>query len=67
MERSVVLGPCEIRSSSLSGCVVDEGARLIGVKLRNALVPLTPELRGQTNSCGKSLEVCQQGLRLDRR
>lgn len=46
VERSVVLGPCEIRSSFLSGCVVDEGARLVGVELRNALVGRTTWVSG---------------------
>lgn len=46
LERSVVLGPCTILGSFLTECVVDEGARLEGVRLRRALVGKGSWLRG---------------------
>ncbi|MFH1610052.1 MAG: sugar phosphate nucleotidyltransferase [Candidatus Bipolaricaulota bacterium] len=46
VERSVVLGPCQIENSRLTGCVVDEGARLLGVHLRDVLIGRASWLRG---------------------
>ncbi len=46
IERSVVLGPCTVRDSHLVECVVDEGAELVGVELRGALVGRGSHLRG---------------------
>jgi len=46
VERSVVLGPAQIFRSRLWDCVVDEGARLEGVELRESLVGKGSWLRG---------------------
>lgn len=46
--RSVVIGPCLIEGSRLSGCVVDEGVELIGVELTDVLVGHGTRLRGSS-------------------
>ncbi|MBN3036989.1 MAG: nucleotidyltransferase family protein [Candidatus Diapherotrites archaeon] len=48
---TLVLGSARIVDSSLSGCVVDEGAELVGVKLRDSLIGANDSLHGAPCEC----------------